>query len=80
MHPKHLEVVKENKSAQATSGDDHANGGWPCSLHEVQEQRAQKVPHRLQLLDGGDPHGHGSVLRRLLHTGVKNRRGVYMVH
>lgn len=60
---------------QATSGYNHANGGWPCSLHEIQEQRAQKVPHRLQLFDVGDPHGHGSVLRLLLHAGIKHGEG-----
>ena len=30
-----------------TSGYHHANGGGPGSLHEVQEQRAQQVSHRL---------------------------------
>lgn len=60
------------KCLQATSGYNHANGGRPRSLHEVQEQRAQKVPHRLQLFDGRDPHGHGSVLRLLLHAGMKH--------
>lgn len=54
-------------SLTLTSWYNHANGRWPRSLHEVQKQRAQQVSHRLQLLDGGDPHGHGTVLCLLLH-------------
>lgn len=60
-----------HKHLKTTSGYHHADGGRPRRLHEVQEQRAQKVTHRLQLFDGGDPHGHGSVLRLLLHAGIK---------
>lgn len=56
----------------ATSGYNHADGGGPGSLHEVQEQRAQQVSDWLQLLDGGDPHGHWSVLRLLLRPEVKD--------
>lgn len=56
-----------------TSGYNHANGRGPRSLHEIKEQRAQQVSHRLQLFDGGDPQGHGAVLRLLLHPEVKLR-------
>lgn len=66
----HIQICIHKRTP--TSGYNHANGGGPRSLHEVQEQRAQQVSHRLQLLDGGDPQGHGSVLRLLLHPEVNN--------
>lgn len=66
---KHANIHKHTP----TSGYDHADGGGPRSLHEVQEQRAQQMSDRLQLLDGRDPQGHGSVLRLLLHPEVKHK-------
>ena len=56
-----------------TSGYNHADGGGPCSLHEVQEQRAQQVSDWLQLLDGRDPQGHGAVLCLFLYPEVKQQ-------
>lgn len=60
-----------SETPRPTSGYNHANGRGPGSFHEVQEQRTQQVSNWFQLFDGGDPHGHGSVLRLFLHPEVK---------